>query len=57
LTAFGHAVVQHYREAEAAAYTAGAAHIEALTAALAEREDPPRQTTERKTRRMTLNLT
>jgi molybdate transport system regulatory protein len=32
LTPFGHAVVQHYREAEAAACTAGAAHIEALTA-------------------------
>jgi molybdate transport system regulatory protein len=56
LTEFGHAVVEHYRQAEAAARTAGAAHIEALTAALAERVDPPRQATQRKTRRLTLSL-
>jgi molybdate transport system regulatory protein len=57
LTDFGRAVVQHYREVEAAAHTAGAAHIEALTAALAERAEPPRQTTQRRTRRMSLSVT
>lgn len=57
LTAFGHAVVQHYREVETAAQTAGAAHIEALGAALAERADPPRRATQRKKRRITLSST
>jgi molybdate transport system regulatory protein len=36
LTEFGRAVVQHYRAIESAAQKAGAAHLEALTAALAE---------------------
>jgi molybdate transport system regulatory protein len=36
LTAAGCAVVRHYRAVEAAAHAAGAAHIEALRAALAE---------------------
>jgi molybdate transport system regulatory protein len=57
LTDFGRAVVQHYREVEAAAHTAGAAHIEALAAALAERANPPSQTPQRKTRRMSLSVT
>jgi molybdate transport system regulatory protein len=56
LTAFGHSVVQHYREVEVAAHVAAAAHIEALTATLAERADPPRPM-QRKTRRLTLSLT
>jgi molybdate transport system regulatory protein len=36
LTEFGHAVVQHYRAVESAAVRAGAAHIKALSMALAE---------------------
>ena len=36
LTAFGRAVVDHYRAIEKAAETAGAAHVGALTASLAE---------------------
>jgi molybdate transport system regulatory protein len=40
LTEFGHAVVQHYRAVESAAEKAGAAHIEALAAALAKRARP-----------------
>ena len=36
LTSFGHAVVEHYRAIEKAAESAGAAHVGALTASLAE---------------------
>ena len=36
LTPFGRAVVEHYRAIEKAAETAGAAHVGALTASLAE---------------------
>jgi hypothetical protein len=36
LTKFGHAVVQHYRAVESAAVKAGATHIRALSAAVAE---------------------
>ena len=36
LTAFGHAVIEHYRAIEKAAESAGAAHVGALTASLAE---------------------
>lgn len=57
LTDFGYAVVQHYRAVETAAQKAGATHIEALAAALAEGPDEPRQTSARKTRRMTLSPT
>jgi molybdate transport system regulatory protein len=38
LTPLGCAVVHHYRAVEAAAHAAGAPHIEALDAALAERQ-------------------
>lgn len=55
-TEFGRAVVQHYRELQAAAHKVSSAHIEVLTAALAQRVDRPRQTPKRKTRRMTLSL-
>lgn len=42
LTPAGVAVVRHYRAVEAAAHAAGAAHIEALTNALAPNaENPP----------------
>jgi molybdate transport system regulatory protein len=41
LTRFGQAVVQHYRAIEKAAETAGASHVGALTASLAERTGPP----------------
>jgi molybdate transport system regulatory protein len=57
LTAFGHAVIQHYRALEAAAHTAGGIHIKALSAALAEPADAPRRTTQRKTRRISLSVT
>jgi molybdate transport system regulatory protein len=57
LTEFGHAVVDHYRAVESASQAAGATHIDALAAALAERADAPRQTTVRKTRRMPLSVT
>ncbi len=53
LTKFGHAVVHHYRAVESAAVKAGAAHIRALSAAVAE------QTTAVgviKPRRLTLSL-
>src|SRR6516164_2099375 len=53
LTEFGHAVVQHYRAVESAAVKAGATHIRALSAAVAE------QTTASgvvKPRRLTLSL-
>jgi molybdate transport system regulatory protein len=53
LTKFGHAVVHHYRAVESAAVKAGAAHIRALSAAVAE------QTTATgviKPRRLTLSL-
>ena len=40
LTKLGHAVVQHYRAVESAAVKAGAAHIRALSAALAEETTP-----------------
>jgi molybdate transport system regulatory protein len=51
LTEFGHAVVQHYRAIESAAEKAGAAHIEALSAALARRTRPASKITGAKTRR------
>jgi molybdate transport system regulatory protein len=58
LTEFGHAVIEHYRAVETAAHAAGAAHIDVLAAALAERAaDASRQTTGRKTRRMPLGTT
>jgi molybdate transport system regulatory protein len=57
LTAFGRAVVEHYRELETVAHKAGAAHIEALSAALAEQSDTPRHTSARKTRRITQSPT
>jgi molybdate transport system regulatory protein len=53
LTKFGHIVVRHYRAVENAAVKAGAAHIRALSAAVAE------QTTAAgviKPRRLTLSL-
>jgi len=53
LTKFGHTVVHHYRAVESAAVKAGAAHIRALSAAVAE------QTTAAgvvKPRRLTLSL-
>src|ERR1700726_5005051 len=52
LTEFGHAVVQHYRAIESAAEKAGAAHIEALSAALARRTRPASKITGAKTRRL-----
>ena len=57
LTELGHAVVQHYRAVECAAQKAGSAHIEALSAALAERAAPPAGTASRKTRRLALSVT
>jgi molybdate transport system regulatory protein len=56
LTEFGHAVVQHYRAVESAAEKAGAAHIEALAAALAKRARPARKLIGQKTRRLARNL-
>ena len=41
LTALGHAVIQHYRAIEAAAARAGAVHVGALAAALADAEEAP----------------
>ena len=55
LTEFGHAVVNHYRAVESAAEKAGAAHLEALAAALAKR-GRPRKLTGEKTRRLARNL-
>ena len=52
LTEFGQAVVRHYRAVENAAQAAGAADIEALFAALAERGSEPAQTAGRKTHRL-----
>jgi molybdate transport system regulatory protein len=57
LTAFGHAVVRHYRAVEKAAQTAGAAEIEALSAALAERGPKLADTAGRKTHRLALSIT
>jgi molybdate transport system regulatory protein len=57
LTEFGYAVVQHYRAVESAALTASAAHIDALTAALAERAAPASETAGRKPRRLALSVT
>ena len=56
MTEFGHAVVQHYRAVESAAEKAGAAHIKALSAALAKRTSPARKLTGEKTRRLSRNL-
>ena len=56
MTEFGHAVVQHYRAVESAAEKAGAAHIEALAAALAKRARPARKLIGQKTRRLARNL-
>jgi molybdate transport system regulatory protein len=53
LTKFGHAVVHHYRAVESAAVKAGAAHIRALSAALAE-QTPAASVI--KPRRLTLSL-
>ena len=50
LTPAGVAVVRHYRAVEAAAHSAGAAHIEALNSALAAPPAAP-EPTEKKTRR------
>ena len=41
LTAFGRAVVEHYRAIERAAASAGASHVGALAASLADRSGPP----------------
>jgi molybdate transport system regulatory protein len=57
LTEFGHAVVRHYRAVENAAQTAGAADIEALSTALAERGPEPADTAGRKTHRLALSVT
>jgi molybdate transport system regulatory protein len=40
LTEFGRALVAHYRAAESAAYTASAAHLDALSAVLAAPGEP-----------------
>jgi molybdate transport system regulatory protein len=56
LTELGHMVVGHYRAVESAAQTAGAADIEALSAALAEPGSAPAETTGRKTHRLALSL-
>jgi len=57
LTEFGHAVVRHYRAVENAAQAAGAADIEALSAALAERGAEPADAAGRKTHRLALSVT
>jgi len=57
LTEFGHAVVRHYRAVEKAAQTAGAADIEALSAALAEHGPKLADTAGRKTHRLALSIT
>ena len=57
LTEFGHAVVRHYRAVENAAQAAGAADIEALSAALAERGPEPADTAGKKTHRLALSVT
>ena len=57
LTEFGHAVVRHYRAVENAAQAAGAADIEALCAALAERGAEPADAAGRKTHRLALSVT
>jgi molybdate transport system regulatory protein len=57
LTEFGHAVVRHYRAVENAAQAAGAADIEALSAALAERGAEPDDAAGRKTHRLALSVT
>jgi molybdate transport system regulatory protein len=41
LTEFGHALLHHYRAVESGATMAGAAHLEALSAALAKQTTPP----------------
>jgi molybdate transport system regulatory protein len=58
LTEFGHAVVEHYRAVESASQSAGAAHLEALAAALAEpeRSGEPATSAGKKTRRLTLSV-
>jgi molybdate transport system regulatory protein len=56
LTEFGHAVVQHYRAVETAAHRAGAAHIEALAAALAEQAMTAVKPSGRRTRRLALSV-
>ncbi|HEV2100047.1 MAG TPA: winged helix-turn-helix domain-containing protein [Stellaceae bacterium] len=60
LTELGHAVVRHYRAVESAARAAGAADIEALSAAVAEREPDPTDTAGdsagRKTHRLPLSI-
>jgi molybdate transport system regulatory protein len=52
LTQFGHSVVQHYRALQSAAEKAGAAHIEALSAALAEPATAAGETIGMKPRRL-----
>ena len=53
LTEFGHSLVHHYRAVESAAAQAGAAHIKALSAALARRTTAAELT---KPRRLALSL-
>ena len=57
LTEFGFTVVRHYRAVEDAARTAGAADVEALSSALAERGPEPAETAGRKTHRLPLSIT
>jgi molybdate transport system regulatory protein len=57
LTEFGRVVVRHYRAVESAAQSAGAADIEALSKALAERGSESAETTGRKTHRLALSVT
>ncbi|HTV46772.1 MAG TPA: LysR family transcriptional regulator [Stellaceae bacterium] len=56
LTELGHAVVQHYRAVEAAARTAGAEDIAALSAALADPAREPSGTKGGKTHRLALSV-
>jgi molybdate transport system regulatory protein len=56
LTEFGRAVAQHYRAVESAAEKAGAAHVDALAAALAKRTRRTRKIIGEKTRRLARNL-
>ena len=56
LTEFGHAVVGHYHALESAAEKAGAAHVDALAAALAKQARPVRKIIGEKTRRLARKL-
>ncbi|HEY3909791.1 MAG TPA: LysR family transcriptional regulator [Stellaceae bacterium] len=57
LTELGRAVVRHYRAAEQAAQTAGAADLAALSAALAERGSQPAEAKGRRTHRLASSVT